>query len=89
MPFEAASELRKGREFSDGNEADLEYQKHSEETYLYLCDKCDWKYINCINGEYHSIEDIKSIDSISEEIISIVDKELKKVDNQVMKMTRF
>lgn len=89
MPFEAASELRKGREFSDGNEADLEYQKHSEETYLYLCDKCDWKYINCINGEYHSIEDIKSIDTISKEIITLVDQEIKKEENQVMKMTRF
>lgn len=89
MPFEAATELRKGREFSDGNEADLEYQKHSEDTYLYLCDKCDWKYINCINGEYHGLEDIKSIDTISEEIITLVDEELKNEDNQVMKMTRF
>lgn len=89
MPFEAASELRKGREFSDGNEADLEYQKHSEETYLYLCDKCDWKYINCINGEYHGLEDIKSIDTISKEIITLVDQEIKKEENQVMKMTRF
>ena len=34
-------------------------------------------------------KDIKSIDSISEEIISIVDDELKKDENQVMKMTRF
>ena len=89
MPFEAASELRKGREFSDGNEADLEYQKHSEETYLYLCDKCDWKYINCISGEYHGVEDIKSIDTISKEIITLVDQEIKKEENQVMKMTRF
>ena len=36
MPLEAAAELRKGREFSDGNEADLEYQRHSENTYLYF-----------------------------------------------------
>lgn len=89
MPLEAACELRKGREFSDGNEADLEYQKHSENTYLYLCDKCDWKYINCINGEYHGVKDIKSIDTISKEIITLVDEELKNVENQVMKMTRF
>lgn len=89
MPLEAATELRKGREFSDGNEADLEYQKHSENTYLYLCDKCGWKYINCINGEYHGVTDIKSIDTISKEIITLVDQEIKKEENQVMKMTRF
>ena len=89
MPLEAAAELRKGREFSDGNEADLEYQRHSENTYLYLCDKCGWKYVNCINGEYHSIEDIKPIETISQEIISIVDEELKRDTNQVKKMTRF
>ena len=89
MPLEAATELRKGREFSDGNEADLEYQRHSEETYLYLCDKCNWKYVNCINGTYKSIEDIKSIDTISEEIINMVNEELKNENNQVKKMTRF
>ena len=89
MPLEAATELRKGREFSDGNEADLEYQRHSENTYLYLCDKCNWEYVNCINGEYRSIEDIKPIDTISEEIIALVDEELKKDTNQVKKMTRF
>jgi dTMP kinase len=89
MPFEAATELRKGREFSDGNEADLEYQKHSENTYLYLCDKCNWQYINCINGKYQNINNIKSIDEISEEIITIVDKELKKENNQMKKMTRY
>ena len=89
MPLEAATELRRGREFSDGNEADLEYQKHSENTYLYLCNKCNWKYINCIDGEYTDINDIKSIERISEEIISVVDEELKNEENQVMKMTRF
>ena len=89
MPLEAATELRKGREFSDGNEADLEYQKHSEDTYLYLCDKCGWKYVNCINGEYHGVEDIKPIETINEELIGIIDEELKRDTNQVKKMTRF
>ena len=89
MPLEAAAELRKGREFSDGIEADLEYQKHSENTYLYLCDKCGWKYVNCINGEYHSVEDIKPIETINEELIGIIDEELKRDTNQVKKMTRF
>ena len=89
MPLKAATELRKGREFSDGNEADLEYQKHSEDTYLYLCDKCGWKYVNCINGEYHGVEDIKPIETINEELIGIIDEELKRDTNQVKKMTRF
>ena len=89
MPLEASKALRKDRKFSDGNEASDEHMIHAEKTYLYIANKYNWDIINCINGEYKSINDIKSIDDISLEIIDKCNNEININDNKIKKMTRF
>ncbi len=90
MPFEASLELRKGRKTGDGNENSKEHLIKSEDAYLYVASKYKWNYIECIkNKKYSSINDIKSIDEIFKEIISITDKELKFKTKNKRKTTRF
>lgn len=90
MPFEAAKELRKGRNTSDDNENSEEHLKKAEKTYLSICKKYKWDYINCIKTKkYKNINDIKAIDEISNEIIVKVDNVLDSEPNEIEKMTRF
>ena len=90
MPFEAAKELRKGRAFSDGNESNEEHLRNAERNYLDIANIYNWEYINCLKTDVFSkIEDIKSIDEISSEICSSVNKLLSSKNTVLKKMTRF
>lgn len=90
MPFEAAKELRKDRLYGDGNENSESHLRHAEKTYLEIAKLYDWHYINCIKAdEYSSIEDIKSIEEIGEEIKEVVNTLLKEESVQIRKLTRF
>ena len=90
MPYEATKDLRKDREFSDGNEGNEEHLKNAEKTYLFLSKHYNWDYINCIKTDkYNSIEDIKSIDEISKEVINITNNFLKEEVSDINKMTRY
>ncbi len=88
MPFEAAKELRKDRVSGDGNENNENHLRNAEKTYVYIAKKYGWDYINCIKGKtFNKLEDIKTIDEISEEVIRVCEEKitLKKIN----KMTRF
>ena len=88
MPFEAARELRRDRASGDGNENSEEHLRNAERTYVYIAQKYGWDYINCIKGDlFQSLDDIKSIDEISGEVIKACEEEmtLKKIG----KMSRF
>ena len=90
MPFEATKELRKDRVSGDGNENNESHLRHAEKNYVSISKIYNWHYINCIKTKkYKSIEDIKSIDEISDEIKIVVDKFLKEKCNSINKMTRF
>lgn len=90
MPFEAAKELRKSRVSGDGNENNEEHLKNAEKTYVKLATKMGWHYINCLKAsEYQGLDSIKSIDEISNEVISSIEDALSKDSNAILKMTRF
>lgn len=57
----------------DIHEKDIEYLKHSREAAEYCSQKLGWKIVDCC-GE----ENLKSIEQIHEEIMSIIEKEQKK-----------
>lgn len=56
-----------GEDKKDIHEGDIEYLTRSYNNALHIADKYDWKKINCIEKE-----DLRSIDSIHEEIYKIV-----------------
>ena len=88
MPFEAAKELRKDRAGGDGNENNEAHLRNAEKTYVYIAKKYNWDYINCIRSKkYNSLEDIKSIDEISDEIIKLCDENIPL--EKIQKMTKF
>ena len=88
MPFEAAKELRKDRAGGDGNENNEEHLRNAEKTYVYIAEKYGWDYINCLRTDkYRSLEDIKSIDEISEEVIKLCEE--KMTLKNIQRMTRF
>ena len=88
MPYEAAKELRKDRTSGDGNENSEEHLRNAEKTYVYIANKYKWDYINCLKTDkYRTLEDIKSIEEISEEIIGVCDEKLTL--KNIRKMTRF
>lgn len=90
MPFEASRELRKDRAFGDGNENNEEHLRNAEKTYVDLAKRMNWHYINCLKTDtYSELGDIKTIDEISEEVISASLECIKGKENPVMKMTRF
>ena len=90
MPFEAAKELRKGRASGDGNENSEEHLRHAEKTYQEICTRYNWSRINCIKTDkFTKLEDIKSIDDISNEIIDVLDKHLETATEEIKRMTRF
>lgn len=90
MPFEAARELRKERKYSDGNESSEEHLRNAEKNYLDIAQMYNWQYINCLKtNSFSTIDDIKSIDEISNEINLLIDGLLKTNSNDIEKMTRF
>jgi len=90
MPFEAAKELRKSRTSGDGNENSESHLRHAEQNYVEIARMYNWHYINCIKSEkYSSVEDIKSIDEISEEIKEVVRSLLEEKSGLIQKLTRF
>ncbi len=90
MPFEAAKELRKDRVSGDGNENSESHLRHAEKNYVEIAQMYGWHNINCIKTKkYTKLEDIKSIDEISEEIINVVETLLKEKSDKIQKITRF
>ena len=90
MPYEASKELRKNREYGDGNENSVEHLKNAEKTYLYIAKKYNWRYINCLKTKkYNDINDLRTIDDISCEIENILNNELENIKTNNTKMTRF
>ena len=90
MPFEASRELRKDRVSGDGNENSESHLRRAEDNYLYIANKYNWHYINCIKTDkYEKIDDIKSIDEISNEIKEVVKTFLDKESVDIKKLTRF
>ena len=90
MPFEAAKELRKDRASGDGNENSESHLRHAEKNYVEIAKKYGWHNINCIKTKkYTKLEDIKSIDEISEEIKKVVDELLLEKSSNINKLTRF
>ena len=89
MPFEAAKELRKGRATGDGNENSEEHLRKAEQTYLDISSRYNWTRIDCTKKAFESLDDIKSIDEITKEIIEHLDTELKKESYIIKRMTRF
>lgn len=89
MPFEAAKELRKGRASGDGNENSEEHLRKAEQTYLDISSRYNWTRIDCTKKVFESLDDIKSIDEITKEIIEHLDTELKKESYIIKRMTRF
>jgi len=88
MPFEASKELRKNRTSTDGNESNENHLRNAENTYLEICEMYNWDYINCLKtSEFKKLDDIKSIDEISNEIIDLVNN--LNINNNIKKMTRF
>lgn len=69
MPFEYSKELIKNREHLDGNEKDDEFMKNSEESYIELSELYNWNTIECVSDN-----NIKTIETINEEIIEIIKK---------------
>ena len=90
MPYEASVELRKDRTAVDGNEVDAIHLQNAEKTYLKLCEKYNWHYINCIKtNNYEGLASIKTIEDISYEVIDAVNDKLKEESVDIEKMTRF
>ncbi len=90
MPYEATIELRKDRKNGDGNENNPKHLKRAEEAYLYVAKKYHWDSINCIKTKkMKSINDIKSINEIFNEVKNIVDKKINMKATKINKMTRF
>lgn len=88
MPYEATIELRKDRVAGDGNENNPEHLINAEKTYLYIAKKYNWKSINCIKTKkYTSLNDLKTIDEISLEVIDAIKN--VKAENKISKMERF
>ena len=90
MPCEAAKELRKGRPASDGNEDSEEHQKAAELAYVQIAKDNGWDIIDCLKtATFQTLEDIRTIPEISEEVIQIVENCLGKENGPLRKMTRF
>lgn len=67
MPYLASLELKKNRLSLDQHEVSKEHLINAEKAYIELSELYNWKKVDCTIGS-----DIKTIDSISEEIIDIV-----------------
>ncbi len=75
MPWEVAIELRKKRkELADGHEADQEYLKRTEQTYLQLADSDFEAQIDCAPDR--TMKSLKSRQEIHEEVYKRISKEV-------------
>lgn len=89
MPFEAARDLRKDRTYGDGNENSETHLRNAEKTYIEIAKLQKWLYINCIKSKkYNNLDDIKSIDEISHEIIEATNNSIERNDSN-KRMTRY
>jgi dTMP kinase len=77
MPYEAAVLLKQNRASLDQHEKDPQHLLKAEQTYLRLCEKFGWKYINCIDGKFIDKTSIKSEAAIAEEVYDFIENELK------------
>ena len=90
MPFEAAKELRKDREVTDGNESNEEHLKNAEVRYAQLAKIYGWYYINCIKTDhYEKRSDIKLKKEVNQEINELVDSILDKENVMIQRLTRY
>ena len=90
MPFKASKELRKDRVHGDGNENNESHLRHAEDSYIEIAKYYKWDYINCLKtNKFNNLEDIKSMDEISKEIIDRIDIFLKEETKDINKMTRY
>lgn len=89
MPYEAARDLRKSRKSGDGNENSESHLRNAEKAYVKIAELQRWHYIDCLKSDaYSGIDDVKTIDEISEEIISVVNERLVETP-MIKRMTRF
>lgn len=74
MPTDFASFLRKGRdEALDENERDINHLKNAEKAYLEVASKYNFNVIECVrDNSVISMDNIKSIDEINEEVYKLV-----------------
>lgn len=91
MPPEASKELRKNRTSTDGLEGNDEHLRQAEKHYLDLANQFNWHYVNCLkSNEYKSIDDIKTPEEISKDVITIALDLIKREDvPEIRKLTRF
>ena len=69
VPFSFSKELRKNRDYFDGNEKDDDYQIRTEKTYVELAGLYNWNVIDCC------VENkLRTIEEISSDIIKLVTK---------------
>lgn len=86
MPRKAILDLMKNRTELDEHERNEEHLIESEKSYLDLVKRYNWEYIcSSKTDEYKSLEDLKTPDEISEEVLG---KVINKISNN-KKMTRF
>lgn len=84
MPFEIANELKKSRkEAQDLVEADKEYLKNAEESYLQLAEKYKWITIKCAPNK--TLQSLKTPSQIHEEIYSKVKNLLENTNTTILK----
>lgn len=69
MPYEYSLELRKNRKYLDEHERSPEHLKNAEESYIELAELYNWKRIECVKDGK-----IRSIDDISDEIITLIEE---------------
>lgn len=65
LPYQYSCELRKNREFLDGNEKGVEHLKNAEEAYVELSELYNWDRIECIENDR-----LKTIEEIHQEIMN-------------------
>ncbi|MDU7904519.1 MAG: deoxynucleoside kinase [Peptostreptococcaceae bacterium] len=65
-----------GEDKKDIHESDISYLSKSYENSLYIANKYNWNKINCIENE-----NLRSIESIHEEIYNIVKEDLNSMEN--------
>ncbi len=67
VPFHISKELRKNREFLDGNEKDDHHLMCAEKVYVELAGLYNWNVINCVEDDH-----LRSIDTINNDILKII-----------------
>lgn len=70
MPYEKTYQLKRNRCIEDEHENNSEYLKNAEKSYIELSELYNWYRVECVNDN-----EIKTIDTISQEILDIVLKD--------------